>query len=1827
MQSAFTIRVGEKQADGVREVSVLHNGEVHFSTSHRNVKWAFLTRFPAPSNEKRSLPPVGCLPVSPFANSGLDLNAGFAGGEHTEAASYDGNETMQEFLCVLHRDEPKDRHSHYTAHQASTICSAYNTVHPAAITHFVLKNIAPTTVVPGLRGVFVHGSQQSSRGSSSMVLQVEGFMFHQAADLWWMASQLTIRPVYVNSGDFELIKRLGPNPTVTKISPSPQLDTNSVTPRYALVDAIILAQFQTDKGRLMTVAVRGDEICLATTVVVEHLDALLWIWWPQRLQVSRLRAKGADISVTISESLDASVQVLFLFDSPHTVLHVLRTPNLLTGMGELEMLFSVETNCPPVVLPCLRSSMMQPVMVCHYPAVNDVTLYHVPTLLEQPSPSTSIATMSLAPTLPTKAIVNGVLYQMGPTVAFQATSLASKKETGKGENITHDAERKSYVVRFPSILEEQHPLVHFILESLELVLETSCVASLQCDLLRRAWESKHVGDVWDFGTGCIELIIEVVRTSITGRGGRSNINEDGRNNNAVEGGGSGGGYQGKEARYSRKNAPGDEEETTLCDILLDPIGLTADVLQHRTLCSPCIPKEKAREALFSSASVSQLWTQHQCGLSVFVLHLLCESFKLQEQLWVLLEPLAKMNLQLSQLMRWTQYVWYYSTSLCVPATTELAPQGPVVSQSSPSHEFQRALPEHILLERFVFHAGSSMEAVLGGAPPMLCTILQRVLVGKARVSGGWPAIKGALPGSPLSLANRLFCMFVDCFDSPDGQHNRACCWWFVLCRGLLKYDINPNFVASELCVGAAQPILRALAIAKDKGGDVWDNDFNAIIGRLDRLQQAPARACHANSSGDVVRAAQERAVGRQYCATLNDDDGVIMRPDFPQHWGDSRLDIVQTMLNTAAPIVLPSQVDGADVIYNTLKMLSRRATALPVGRGMFTLCTQNFRVRDSVPIPRLNLEGRTSDGITIANNSEEIAADNLIWPLFHNGCAAALRFLPLPQSHGCAKEEQSITQHWVLYQTRNITCLASRSGLILAAGLLGHLKVLQRTDIYSLLVSPQSAFSGREAVTIAVMLGLSCSLRGTCNSIVFNCLSMHVQSLTPATEDIEVSLDVQTAALVSIGILYQQSPDAFLAEMLLVQMSRLPSDEHFRDREGYALGAGFGLGLMFLGIGSAHGLPNVENRLLQFMNGARREAVPSACEGLEVFNEHNPDSGHFLTRGLLMRNAKESFRTHCTRVFEGDRFNTAVSSPAAVMALGFMYMQADDASMAGKVSPPNRLVGLQGVCPEMCLVRSMMSSLILWSSIEPTLEWIRQRVPSCLLRLAKHPQQSGLAPAQIYYLMMNLGHCLAGVVLALGMRYAGSMDADAKAVVLHELKGFMRGNIGTTGVAISVLQRSTGAFQPCISSCTVALALIMAGTGDARCLEVMQKLYTRTNVKYGDHLALSMAIGLLFLGGGQLTLSHSLSSVAALVMSFYPLWPDTTSDNKLHLQALRQLYCLAVVPRVIETIDVLTNQSVSVPIRVIVHRGRLGQTEPSSVVKELWTPLPKGKENQAVRMVTPCLLPDPSTITQIEIRSAQHHSLTIHNTGLNVIGDAGLVVRILEKNVVPTDSEAPLRSPAEEIVVRWIKRLFHAELQQRPRPIEAIVILDNFNLLFAAKKSFLTEFGPCENVFSPDFVMSVRRTLVKRYGGLLQHCGVMSACHPLVQVIMMKKSLYSTAVSLVQTLKDGAERSCDLAPVLESLQAYVTGSGAAAEEGEARGGLLVSAVMKWLSQALHFYGLVGSMELLPQVLEEHTPFLQRRERRLLALYVMNQRLLLEPQLLEDLVECFVEYVD
>lgn len=78
----------------------------------------------------------------------------------------------------------------------------------------------------------------------------------------------------------------------------------------------------------------------------------------------------------------------------------------------------------------------------------------------------------------------------------------------------------------------------------------------------------------------------------------------------------------------------------------------------------------------------------------------------------------------------------------------------------------------------------------------------------------------------------------------------------------------------------------------------------------------------------------------------------------------------------------------------------------------------------------------------------------------------------------------------------------------------------------------------------------------------------------------------------------------------------------------------------------------------------------------------------------------------------------------------------------------------------------------------------------------------------------------------------------------------------------------------------------MAGTGNLEIMRLVRHLRRRVGVSnsqvvtYGSHLAIHMALGLLFLGGGRYTLSNTPSSVAALICAFYPKFPTHSNDNR-----------------------------------------------------------------------------------------------------------------------------------------------------------------------------------------------------------------------------------------------------------------------------------------------------------------------------------------------------------
>ncbi|KAK7201083.1 cyclosome subunit-like protein [Novymonas esmeraldas] len=1425
--------------------------------------------------------------------------------------------------------------------------------------------------------------------------------------------------------------------------------------------------------------------------------------------------------------------------------------------------------------------------------------------------------------------VSGAAEESGAVLASSSNGAGHAVEPdcwGGQSSMRHRRRRRcegtvSYTIDLPAVTRDEHPLLVYVLEALGAALGPRVVVRLEfalhSELWRRACGAASADDAFDT---CASLLLAEFRCDrrddVTAAAGVTPCGDD---------------------------AIGTAGAAT--PVFADPSMVSLAQI-HRCLAQQAQGSGRGCRALPARAesAVRCEWTREERGVALAALHQLFEACRAQEHLWSLLPQLACLNRDLSDAMGWPGYLDFYTAMapggagapLFRPSAATLTKTGSPHLPASVPRRHVSTVEGHGPTARSAPSQGSAAMAAPtgtgesdygdGGVPSLFETLTRMAMRAVTPTLGGagaassrtWPLLKGLPAAHPIALANEVVLLYADIFGTAGAASNGAvdATWWERICGLVHQRRLSASVVSHTLSTAAAYPLLEALAKGRECAGPTWPPALLELVGRRDRCRPTSRMAHIASAGQHVVEAAEANAVARQRgAAAVTDDDGVSLRPDFRQTWRDTRLDAVQNLFNTVAPISLVGHEDHPEELTGALELLACRARAMPLGRGMLTMCTQSFTVQDSIPIPPLNLSGRASDGITVAGK----ATEDLLWPLFHNGCAAGLRFLPLPpafcagapdgaaaaaavaaedanaagaaQLFGVAhgKAAPTITKQWVMYQTKNIGNPASRAGLLLATGILGHLTVLQRTDIFHLLTSNQEQYTWREATTVAVMLGLSCSFCGTGNEAVFRCLSVHVQSLNPSAEDIEVSLDVQTAALVSMGLLCQQAPSSsFLVEVFVAELSRLPTDEHCARRDGYVLGAGFGLGQLLLGVGQRHSGQRVEDRLLAIMTGARRSPTVPTREGVQHLEETmgRGEAGHFLTRALLSQGEREATFHTCASVYEGDCYNVFVSGPAAAMALGMMYLQTGSVFIAARMAPPDRWAALQKLTPLMCHLRSMMASLIHWNAVEATRAWLYAQVPSSLLEL-RHGAAPRLATQQVNYLLMNLAHCIAGHVMALGLRFAGSMDTAARDVIAAELHGFLAGQIGSTKIAIPTVQRATGAYETCLLACANALSLVMAGTGDVRVLATLQQLHRRTTVSYGSHMAISMSMGLLFLGSGRLTLCNNIVAVAALLMAFYPVWPKDAEDNTYHLQALRHLYGLAVVPRVMEAVDAVSQQPVSVPVRIVLRRRPQQQgSDGGGAVCDIREDT-DGAE-VVVHAVTPCLYPPAERIERVEVHARQYYPLVFYPISGELTQSASAVLRVMAK-----DGAAALggvravhaRSYLESRLLGWLHRLFR---QRTTTTTEALTIIDSVRLVLRVQRQLLCHCAGGALLLSGDFGEAVAEAMERRYAFLFLHgpADVGAATddahhhhhHPLRQLVLEGKSPAEVCADLARHPRGSPAFPCDFAALF--------GDGGSGEDGEAvtlpagpvsrsQGDSMTDtrALVRWMTEALHYHGL------------------------------------------------------
>ncbi|XP_035687108.1 anaphase-promoting complex subunit 1-like isoform X1 [Branchiostoma floridae] len=712
-------------------------------------------------------------------------------------------------------------------------------------------------------------------------------------------------------------------------------------------------------------------------------------------------------------------------------------------------------------------------------------------------------------------------------------------------------------------------------------------------------------------------------------------------------------------------------------------------------------------------------------------------------------------------------------------------------------------------------------------------------------------------------------------------------------------------------------------------------DFPAAAYKLIGSQQSLGMQLKSKGKGLVKTTPEENL----FTATEDDDgmdtlDQELLKLRFPD---DLRVQEVRKLLQSSKPatvhVVQKPEVSDHDYLEEQeMKLLSvcQRTMALPVGRGMFTLCTYHPVLTEPLPIPKLNLTGKAPAPrtTTIELSRIEVPTNMNMWPSFHNGVAAGLKVAP---------ESSKIESSWIVYNKPKSADLTNEhAGFLMALGLNGYLSNLNTLNLHDYLNR------GHELTSVGVLLGVAAAKRGTMDAATTRMLSIHVPALLiPTTTELDIAHNVQVAAVMGVGLVYQGTGHRHMAEVLLQEIGRPPGPEmeNCTDRESYSLAAGLALGMVTFGLGGeSGGLAdlNMADQLYHFMVGGHKKP--------------------------LMGPQKDKFKSPSYSIKEGDQVNIDVTASGATIALGMMFFRTNNQSVAQWLSPPDTQFLLEFVRPDFLMLRVIAKGLVMWDSIQPTKEWIWGNIPKIVEQFAfkqkKEEVQAQATALGIDYQTVSQAkaNIVAGACLVLGLRFAGTANQEA----YQTLFSFANDVILLTRKQSLVEQAGRHIVEACLVVIVVSLSLVMAGTGDLGVLRICRHLHHRMlpEITYGMHMAVHSALGLLFLGGGRYSLNTSPESIAVLLCALFPKYPAHSNDNRYHLQALRHLYVLAAEPRLLLPRDVDTNKACYTKLQLIFKETQ-------------W------HKECSVETMAPSILPEISRLRQISILGPRYWPITI----------------------------------------------------------------------------------------------------------------------------------------------------------------------------------------------------------------------------------------------------------
>jgi len=641
--------------------------------------------------------------------------------------------------------------------------------------------------------------------------------------------------------------------------------------------------------------------------------------------------------------------------------------------------------------------------------------------------------------------------------------------------------------------------------------------------------------------------------------------------------------------------------------------------------------------------------------------------------------------------------------------------------------------------------------------------------------------------------------------------------------------------------------------------------------------------------------------------------------------------------------------------------VAERTLALPYGRAMFTFGSVPNVTREAYTIPKLEFTTRLQPlNITVTLETGKIPTESLHWGEFHNGVAAGLRISP---------SATGVESSWIAFNKPS-ELSPEHAGYLLGLGLTGHLKHMMTWHTFSYLTPKH------DLTSIGVLLGLSAANVGCADQHVTKLLAVHTPALLPTPSiDLNVSLMTQAAGLSGVGLLYLGTKNRRMAEVCLNQVSRKDlvqpdlSNEH---REAYTYAAALAFGMIMLGKGTTIPADTaLLSRLNVLIHGDARPILGGGSGN--SIGSGGGGGGTGLGVGVGGEKIQQQQKARPS-------FDVNLTSPAATIALGLMYLRTERQDIADLVPIPDTILALNSIQPSFLTIRTITRNLIMWNEIAPTNDWLARQVPESIRKaIDARNKFHKVVDESIELAYYNL---LAGCCFVIGLKYAGTARQEAYLLIVryYDLFSRLAYSNGTfqsrssfhlpTRVITVLLQGPAfdvrikrSAARDGLNLISISLSMVMAGTGEVSCLRrlrfaygVFQQSGYHQGIKYGAHISTHMALGLLFLGAGRFTLGTSDAAIACLVTAFFPRFHSISSDNKSYLQALRHLWALAVEPRCLIARDVDSGEVVYLPVKIMFKEDE----------KE------EQKKEVSVTLITPTLIPDMDKLASIRVDTPRY---------------------------------------------------------------------------------------------------------------------------------------------------------------------------------------------------------------------------------------------------------------